>query len=105
MRWLLIILLGVCLSGKAQNKRNGGNSAIDIMSTKGVSMTVGGLIFTGFVATPEIYRHGKLLGNTPGIISPTEMGLAFGMGVTVTGIFNLMGEGFKGKKQKKRYEH
>ena len=101
MRWLLIILLGMCLNGTAQNKHNGGNSA-NIMSTKGVSMTVGGIVFTGFVATPEIYRNGKLLGNTPGTISPTEMGLAFGVGVTVTGVFNLFGEGLF---RKKRYEH
>ena len=102
MRWLLIILLGICLSGKAQNKHNGGNSANNVMSTKGVSMTVGGLIFTGFVATPEIYRNGKLFGNTPGVISPTEMGLAFGVGVSVTGVFNLFSEGLF---RKKRYEH
>tara|TARA_B100001564_G_C20402545_1_gene561853 strand:+ start:280 stop:588 length:309 start_codon:yes stop_codon:yes gene_type:complete len=102
MRWLLIILLGVCLSGKAQNKQTRGNSANNIISTKGVSMTVGGLVFTGFVATPEIYRHGKLLGNTPNHYSPTEMGLTMGIGVTVVGLFNLKNEGLL---RKKRYEH
>ena len=100
---LLVILVSlICLSGTAQNKRNGGNSANNIMSTKGVSMTVGGIVFTGFVAVPEIYRNGKLLGNTPGIVSPTEMGLAFGVGVTVVGVFNLFSEGLF---RKKRYEH
>lgn len=102
MRWLLIILLGLCLSGKAQNKQTRGNSANNIIAMKGVSMTVGGIVFTGFVAVPEIYRHGKLLGNTPNFISPTEMGLTLGIGVSVIGLFNLKNEGIL---RKKRYEH
>ena len=73
---------------------------IPILANQGVSIAIGGAIFTGFVAVAEHTRNGKILGNTPGVMSPSEVGLSFGVTVSMIGIMKIIKA-----NRPKRYEH
>ena len=98
MRYGLIVALMLIASMVAAQKPI--TKKIPILANQGVSIMIGGAIFTGFVAVSEYTRNGKILGNTPGVMSPSEVGLSFGVTVSIIGIVKIFKE-----HRPKRYEH